>query len=135
MVSSPQLQAAAEAVTVFRGGLEAGVERVLCMHVPGVQLIAEGVDGGSREGTLRLAGPVCTSEARREIQVRELPGWSSAGGALQWICLRHRAIQLRLGSSPGRTSHTASTLIPPAWAVGIRVSRCAGADVNIGRQP
>ena len=54
--NSPPMQAAAEAVC--------RVERVLCMHVPGVQLIAEGVDGGSLEGALRLAGPACTSETR-----------------------------------------------------------------------
>ena len=48
--NSPQLQAAAEAAC--REALEAGVKKVLCMHIPGDQLIAEGIDGGSREGAL-----------------------------------------------------------------------------------
>ena len=72
--NSPQLQAAAEAVC--REALEAGVKKVLYMHVPGEQLIAEGIDGSSREGALRLAGPACTSETR--LQVKELlalHGW------------------------------------------------------------
>ena len=63
---SPQLQAAAEAVC--REALEAGMERVLCMHVPGTQLIAEGIDGGSREGAMRLAGPACSTETRTQIR-------------------------------------------------------------------
>ena len=46
--NSPQLQAAAEAAC--REALEAGVKKVLYMHIPGEQLIAEGIDGGSREG-------------------------------------------------------------------------------------
>ena len=72
--NSPQLQAAAEAVC--REALEAGVKKVLYMHVPGEQLNAEGIDGGSREGALRLAGPVCTSETRRQVkELLALHGW------------------------------------------------------------
>ncbi len=59
--SSPQLQEAAEAVC--REALEAGC-RIFALHVPGVQLIAEGVDGGSREGAARLQGPVCSASLR-----------------------------------------------------------------------
>jgi len=62
--SSPQLQAAAEAVC--QEALEAGC-RVLCLHVPGVQLIAEGVDGGSREGAARLQGPACSAALRATV--------------------------------------------------------------------
>ena len=72
--NSPRLQATAEAFC--RKALEAGMKKVLYMHVPGEQLIAEGIDGGSREEALRLAGPACTSETRR--QVKELlaqPCW------------------------------------------------------------
>ena len=72
--SSARLQLAAEAVC--REGLEAKVARILYLHVPGVQLIAEGVDGGSREGALRLLGPACTAGTREKI--RELlaaHGW------------------------------------------------------------
>ena len=58
---SPELQQAAEQV-----GKEAGCW-VLAQHIPGVQLIAERVDGGSREGTLRLAGPACTGSTRAAI--------------------------------------------------------------------
>ena len=46
------------------------------MHVPGEQLIAEGIDGGSQEGALRLAGPACTSETRRQVkELLALHGW------------------------------------------------------------
>jgi hypothetical protein len=61
---SPQLQAAAEAVC--QEALEAGC-RVLCLHVPGVQLIAEGVDGGSREGAALLQGPACSAALRATV--------------------------------------------------------------------
>ena len=58
------------------GGLRGWDEEVLNMHVPGEQLIAEGIDGGSREGALRLAGPACTSETRRqEKELRVQHGW------------------------------------------------------------
>jgi hypothetical protein len=39
-----------------------------CLHVPGTQLIAEGVDGESREGAERLLGPSCTPWAREQIR-------------------------------------------------------------------
>ena len=63
--SSRQLQEAAEIVS--RESLEAGC-RTLALHVPGVQLIAEGIDGGSREGAERLRGPACTAWARRVLR-------------------------------------------------------------------
>jgi hypothetical protein len=62
---SPQLQEAAEILS--RESLEAGC-RTMALHVPGVQLIAEGVDGGSREGAERLRGPACTAWARRLLR-------------------------------------------------------------------
>jgi hypothetical protein len=62
---SPQLQEAAEIVS--RECLEAGC-RMLALHVPGVQLIVEGVDGGSREGAERLRGPACTTWARGRLR-------------------------------------------------------------------
>jgi hypothetical protein len=72
--SSARLQLAAEAVC--REGLDAKVARVLCLHVPGVQLIAEGVDGGSREGALRLLGPACTAGTRELIlELLAAHGW------------------------------------------------------------
>ena len=59
---SPQLQRAAEAVC--KEALEVGC-KVFPLHVPGVQLIAERVDGGSREGAERLLGPACSAHTRR----------------------------------------------------------------------
>ena len=50
--NSPQLQAAAEAACRDSGGFGSRVKKVLYMHIPGEQLIAEGIDGGSREGAL-----------------------------------------------------------------------------------
>jgi hypothetical protein len=50
--------------------------RLVFLHVPGVQLIAEQIDGGSREGALRLAGPACTRRTRSEISSLLQPhGW------------------------------------------------------------
>ena len=57
---SQVLQRAAE--DVCKEALEAGC-RVLALHVPGVQLIDERIDGGSRE-----AGPACTQRTRNEIR-------------------------------------------------------------------
>ena len=61
---SPQLQEAAE--TVCSEALDGGC-RVLTLHVPGVQLIAEGIDGGSREGAERLLGPRCSAATRTTL--------------------------------------------------------------------
>jgi hypothetical protein len=55
------LQRAAE--DVCKEALEAGC-RVLALHVPGVQRI----DGGSREGAIRLAGPACTQRTRGDTR-------------------------------------------------------------------
>jgi hypothetical protein len=62
---SQVLQRAAE--DVCKEALEAGC-RVLALHVPGVQLIDERIDGGSREGALRLAGPACTQRTRGDTR-------------------------------------------------------------------
>ena len=61
---SPQLQAASE--LVCKEGVEMKT-RLFFLHVPGTQLILEGVDGGSREGAERLLGPSCTPWAREQI--------------------------------------------------------------------
>ena len=52
--SSLRLQLAAEALC--REALER-LAPVLCMRVTGEQLMAEGVEGGSREGAMLLLGP------------------------------------------------------------------------------
>ena len=77
---SQVLQKAAE--DVCKEALEAGC-RVLALHVPGVQLIDERIDGGSREGALRLAGPACTQRTRNEIRalLARHPWTVSAGTA------------------------------------------------------
>ena len=63
---SQVLQKAAD--DVCKEALEAGC-RVLALHVPGVQLIDdERIDGGSREGALRLAGSAGTQRTRSKIQ-------------------------------------------------------------------
>ena len=89
------------------------MKRVLCMHAAGTQLIVEGVDGGSREGALRLAGPACTSETRRLI--RELlvePGWHIT---VDLFVAQNNEIAARL--CPGRTIRTGSMSMLLAWAV------------------
>ena len=71
--ASPVMKKAAE--DTCKKALEAGC-RLVYLHVPGVQLIAEQIDGGSREGALRLAGPACTRRTRSEISSLLQPhGW------------------------------------------------------------
>ena len=61
---SSTLQAASEVIT--KGCIQAGA-KTLFLHVPGTQLIAEGVDGGSRRGAMRLTGPAITLAAKAII--------------------------------------------------------------------
>ena len=71
---SSQLQADAEYMAL--SSLEAGCKS-LYLHVPGTDMIAEGVDGAGREGARRIVGPSCTEQARTKIrQVLEQHGWA-----------------------------------------------------------
>ena len=70
---SPQLHEAAEILSLE--SLEAGC-RTMALHMLGVQLIAEGVDGGSRERAKRLRGPAYTAWARRLLRdLLQEHGW------------------------------------------------------------
>ena len=62
--ASPQLQEAEE--MMYREAV-ATETRIFCLHVPGTVLISEGVDGGSREGAERFAGPLVHPWARDQI--------------------------------------------------------------------
>ena len=70
---SPQLHEVAEILSLE--SLEAGC-RIMVLHMLGVQLIAEGVDGGSRERAERLRGPEYTAWARRLLRdLLQEHGW------------------------------------------------------------
>jgi hypothetical protein len=71
---SPQLQEAAEMVCTEA---LAGRCRYLTLHVPGIQLIAEGIDGGSRAGADRLLGPACSARTRELLaEFLQVHGWA-----------------------------------------------------------
>ena len=62
--SSPQLQSDAEYMAL--ASLESGC-RSLYLHIPGTDMIAEGVDGAGRDGARRIVGPACSEKGRAKI--------------------------------------------------------------------
>ena len=71
---SPRLQADAEYMALT--SLEAGCKS-LYLHVPGTEMIAEGVDGAGRDGARRIVGPACSEQGRAKIRrVLAQHGWT-----------------------------------------------------------
>ena len=63
--ASARLQEVAE--TVALGVLEASA-RASFLHIPGMEMIAAGTDGASRDAAKRVVGPSCSTEGRNRIR-------------------------------------------------------------------
>ncbi len=108
---SSQLQSDAEYMAL--ASLEAGCKS-LYLHVPGTDMIEQGVDGAGRDGARRIVGPACTEQARAKIRsVLAQHGWRITIDLFAAACNRFTARYASWTDEPESEAVDAFTV--PSW--------------------
>ena len=108
---SPNLQSDAESMAL--AALEAGC-KALYLHVPGAEMIAEGVDGASRDGAKRIIGPACSERGRAKIRsLLAQHGWNITIDLFAAACNRITDRYASWTDEPDSEAVDAFTL--PSW--------------------